>query len=265
MDLGLKGKRALVAGASAGLGAAAAQALAAEGCQVVINGRDESRLAKSAVRIKEATGREPGTAVGDLSKPADRVKVINAAREQLLEGGIDILVCNTGGPPPGQFLDLPGSAWTEAGQLLLESAVGMTRAVLPDMVERKYGRLIYITSVAVLQPLDELILSNTYRAGVTGFCKSISNNYARHGVTANCVCPGYTATERLFSLMNTRAATANCTPEAMLAAVAENIPARRVGQPQELAALIAFLCSAQASYITGTSIPVDGGAYKGLV
>ena len=265
MDFGLKGKRALVAGASSGLGAATALALAAEGCRVVINGRDEERLARSAAKIKEATGQEPGMAVGDLSKAADRVKAINAAREQLHEGGIDILVCNTGGPPPGQFLDLPGSAWTEAGQLLLESAVGLTRAVLPDMVERKFGRLVYVTSVAVLQPLDELILSNTYRAGVTGFCKSISNNYARHGVTANCVCPGYTATERLTSLMKTRATAADSTPEAMLAAVANDIPARRVGQPQELAALIAFLCSTQASYITGTSIPVDGGAYKGLV
>jgi len=265
MDLGLKGRRALVTGGSAGLGAAAAQALVTEGCQVVINSRDEARLARSAARIKETTGVQPGTAAGDLSRAADRVKVVNAAREQLRDGVIDILVCNTGGPPPGQFLELPGSAWTEAGQLLLESAIGLTRAILPDMVDRKFGRLIYITSVAVLQPVDELILSNTYRAGVTGFCKSISNNHARYGITANCVCPGYTGTERLANLMKTRAEKSGATPKQVIESLTEAIPARRIGKPEELAALIAFLASSQAAYITGTSIPVDGGAYRGLL
>jgi 3-oxoacyl-[acyl-carrier protein] reductase len=265
MELELKDKRVLVTGASAGLGAAAATALAAEGAQLVINSRSEENLKKAADRIEKANGNRPGVAVGDVSKAADRVKVINAAREQVRDGVIDILVSNAGGPPPGLFLEHSGQAWTEAGQLVLESAVGLTRAFLPGMVEQKWGRLIYITSVGVLQPVDELILSNTYRAGVTGFCKTLSNTYAQHGITANCVCPGYTGTERLASLMKSRAEAAGSTPKEMLHSITEQIPARRVGKPEELAALITFLASEKAAYITGSSIPVDGGAHRGLL
>jgi len=265
MDLGLAGKRALVTGASAGLGAAVAAELVAEGAAVVINGRDDRRLSQAADRIEQATGVRPGRAVGDISRPADRVKVINAAREQLPEGVIEILVSNTGGPPPGAFLDHSGNVWTEASQLLLESAIGLTRAVLSGMIERKWGRLIYITSVAVLQPVDDLILSNTYRAGLTGFCKTVSNTYAAHGITANCVCPGYTATERLAELMKSRADKAGTTPKEFAHALSETIPARRVGRPEELAALVTFLASDRAAYITGASIPVDGGSHRGLL
>lgn len=265
MDFGLRDKRALVTGASSGLGAASAMALAEEGVQLVINSRDQRRLEASARKIETATGTKPGLAVGDISSPAGRIKVINATREQVREGVIDIFVSNTGGPPPGAFLEHSGDTWSESGKLLLESAVGLTRAFLPDMLEQEWGRLIYITSVAVLQPVDDLILSNTYRAGVTGFCKTISNNYARHGITANCVCPGYTATERLASLVEKRADASGRTPKEMAREMAREVPAARFGQPEELASLVTYLASERAAYITGTSIAVDGGLHRGLL
>jgi 3-oxoacyl-[acyl-carrier protein] reductase len=265
MDLGLKGKRALVTGASAGLGAAAAMALASEGVQVVINGRDQTRLEAAATKIQTATGVRPGLAIGDVSKSPDRVKVINAAKELLPYGAIDILVSNTGGPPAGAFLDHSGDVWREAGQLLMDSAIGLTRAFLPGMIEQKWGRLIYITSVAVLQPIDDLILSNSYRAAVTGFSKTVSNTYAKHGITANCVCPGYTATERLMSLAESRGKAAGITPQEAMQNFVNLVPARRLGRPDELASLVTFLSSDRAAYITGCSIPVDGGVYRGLI
>jgi len=265
MDLGLTGKRVLVTGASAGLGAAVAMAFAAEGAAVVINGRDLNRLEATANTIESRTGMRPGLAVGDVSKSPDRVRVINSARDQLRDGMVDILVSNTGGPPPGAFLDQTGDTWREAGQLLVDSAVGLTRAFLPGMIEQNWGRLIYITSVAVLQPVDDLILSNSYRAAVTGFCKTISNNYAKHGITANCVCPGYTATERLLSLAESRAQTKGTTAKDELRAFSAQVPSGRLGRPEELAALIVFLASDQAAYITGSSIAVDGGAHRGLL
>jgi 3-oxoacyl-[acyl-carrier protein] reductase len=265
MQTGLKGKRALVTGASAGLGAAAAMALASEGVELVINSRSRDKLQATADRIEQATGVKPGLAVGDLADQSERVKVILAAREQLRDGSLDILVSNTGGPPPGAFLDHSGEAWADAGKLLLDSAVGLTRAFLPGMLEQKWGRLIYITSIAVLQPVDELILSNAYRAGVTGFCKTVSNTYAGQGITVNCVCPGYTATERLINLAKRRAEQSGGTAEDVIREMAAEIPVGRIGKPEELAALIVFLASDNAAYITGTSIPVDGGLHKGLL
>lgn len=265
MELGLKGKRALVCGASAGLGAAVATTLAAEGVDLVINGRDRGRLDASAARIEKQTGVKPGLAVGDVSVAVDRVKIVNAAREQVREGIVDILVANSGGPPPGMFLDHSGETWSEAGKLIMESAVGLTRAFLPDMVEQKWGRLIYITSVAVLQPVDELILSNAYRAGVTGFCKTVANTYSKYGITANCVCPGYTATERLASLAERRAEAEGITPKEAARAMAAAVPVGRIGKPEEFAAVVTFLASEPAAYISGASIPVDGGLHRGLL
>jgi len=265
METGLKGKRALVTGASSGLGAAAAMALAAEGVELVINSRDRTKLEAAAAGIEGATGVRPALAVGDLADQSERLKVILAVREQVREGNLDILVSNTGGPPPGAFLDHSGEAWNGAAKLLLDSAVGLTRAFLPGMTEQSWGRLIYITSIAVLQPVDELILSNAYRAAVTGMCKTISNTYASKGITANCVCPGYTATERLLNLAKNRAQQSGTTAEEVLKEMAAEIPAGRIGKPEELAALIVFLAGDKAAYITGTSTPVDGGLHKGLL
>ena len=259
MDLGLNGKTALVTGASSGLGLAAATALAAEGAAVTINSRDRARLEKAAARIAEETGREVSIAVGDIASSDDVAAMAAAA------GPVDILVSNCGGPPPGPFVAHSPETWRDGGELVLQSAINLTREVLEGMKERGWGRLIYITSIAVLQPVDDLIISNTYRAGLTGFCKTISNTYAQYGITANTVCPGYTATERLMDLAAKRAEAAGTTPEEAMAAFAAAAPAGRVGRPEELAALIAFLASERAAYITGTSIPVDGGVYKGLV
>lgn len=259
MDLKIKGRKALVTGASAGLGAAAAMALAAEGVELYINSRDSARLNVAADKITRATGIKPITIAADVSTPEG----IKTLAEKIK--GIDILVANTGGPPPGQFTDLPEQRWQEAAELLLFSAVRLTRMVIDGMIERRWGRLIYITSFAVLQPVDDLILSNSYRAAVTGLCKTVSNNYAKHGITANCVCPGYTATERLKNLAASRAKDRGITPEQMMQEFASAAPAGRVGQPEELASLITFLASDRAAFITGTSIPVDGGVVKSLI
>lgn len=259
MDLGLKGRRALVTGASMGLGAAAAMALAQEGVEVAINSRSPERLEKTAARIKQACGLDPIICPGDLTKPDEIERILKQA------GPVDILVSNTGGPPSGRFIDHPPERWNEAGDLLLNSAINLTRGVLDNMRKQAWGRLIYITSVAVLEPIDDLILSNTYRAAITGFCKTVSNNHAAEGITANCVCPGYTLTERLHHLAEDRAASAGKPPEVVLEGFADAIPAGRLGRPEEPAALIAFLASDKAAYITGCSIPVDGGLVKALI
>lgn len=265
MDLRIKGRSALVTGASGGLGLATAVALAKEGVRVVINSRDSARLAGAAKEIESVTGHLPGVAPGDLSDSESIKAVVKTARDHLNTETIDVLVSNAGGPPPGQFLDHDPSAWDKAAKLVLDMAVGLTREVLPSMIAQHWGRLVYITSVGVLQPVDALILSNTYRAGVTGFCKTISNNYAKHGVTANCVCPGYTATERLSSLAEKTADASGKTTDEAMADFAASVPAGRVGKPEELGSLIAYLASEHAAYITGASIPVDGGSHRGLL
>ncbi len=265
MDLGLKGKGALVTGASSGLGAACALALAAEGAEVVINSRHREKLEACAQKIQGATGRMVSVVVGDLTDPGDVARIYAESIQALPNSRVDILVSNTGGPSAGLFLDLPKEKWEESYNLILKSAVDLTRAVLPAMIECQWGRLIYITSVAVLQPIDDLLLSNTFRAGLTGFCKTISNTYAKYGITANSVCPGYTATERLKDLSISRAKQQGISPEAVLANFAKLTPSGRVGQPEELAALVTFLASERAGYLNGHAFPVDGGSYRGLL
>lgn len=262
MDLGLSGKRALVAGASSGLGYAAAEALAAEGAQLVIASRTRERIEAAGERIAKATGVSAVCVAADVATD-DGLQAVEAAVKDA--GGVDILVSNAGGPPPGQLLALDARKWHDAGRLVLESAVRMTYAVIAGMVERHWGRLIYITSIGVLQPVDDLILSNTYRAGVTGFCKTVSNNYAKHGITANCVCPGYTLTERLQRLAASRGEASGRSAEEALQDFAGLVPAGRLGKPEELGALIAFLAGERAGYISGSSIAVDGGANRALI
>jgi len=265
MELNLKGRKALVTGASAGLGAAVAMELAREGATLIINSRDPERLRAASYKIKEATGVVPETVAADVATVEGLDEIARAVCPDGGKSNIDILFSNAGGPPPGQFLALDDKAWPNTANLVLDAAVKLTRLVLEGMIERKWGRLIYLTSVGVLQPLDNLILSNTYRSAVTAFCKTISNNYAQYGITANCVCPGYTATERLENLARQGAAEAGVTPEQIIEGFAAKIPARRVGQPEELGALVAFLAGDKAAYITGTSIPVDGGFNKALL
>lgn len=265
MELGLKGKRALVTGASSGLGFATAKQMAAEGCRVFINSRSEARLALAAKRIGEAVGSAPEVVVGDLSVEADIHRILDRLKGADGLPSIDIFVFNNGGPPAGLFDKQPPQNWEIGYNLILKAAVEMTRGLIDGMVARKWGRLLYITSIAALQPIDDLILSNTYRAGVHGFCKTISNTYAKHGITANCICPGYTATERLNELAEKRATAAGISMEEQLKAFAASIPAGRLGQPEELASLVTFLASDRGAFITGTSIPVDGGTNMALL
>lgn len=265
MDLGLKGKGALVTGASSGLGYATAEMLVREGADVVLNSRNIPRLEEAAKKIEAATGRKPGIAVGDLAQPTDIPMLVGIAKRLLPNKRIDILVSNTGGPPAGLFMEHARQTWPETADLLLHSAIFLTRELITDMADRGWGRLIYITSIAALQPVDDLILSNTYRAGLTGFCKTISNTYAKFGITANTVCPGYTATERLNELAASRAAKSGKSADEILQGLGSLCPAGRVGKPEELAAVIAFLCSDHAAYITGSSIPVDGGSKRALL
>lgn len=259
MDLNLKGKKALICGASSGLGFAAAVALAEEGCDLYIVSRDQAKIQQAAEKIKSQYKVTVEAIAADLAT----VKGIEAIKNSINE--IDILVSNAGGPPPGQFLAHDQSKWNEAYQLVFNLARTLTELVLPGMIDRKWGRLIYITSIGVLQPIDDLILSNSFRSAVTAMAKTVSNNYAQYGITANCVCPGYTATDRLTSLAQKRAEAEGKTPGEILESFAANIPAGRVGQPEELAALITFLASDKAAYITGCSIPVDGGFVKALI
>jgi len=263
MDLGLKGRVAIVGGSSRGLGYAVAHELAAAGCNVVICARDAVAVADAAARIKAETGVHVVGVPANLSSREGIDTVTAAAREQV--GAVDILVNNTGGPPAGPFESHTPDAWTAAVSLLLESVINLTRAVLPGMKERKWGRIINITSIAVKQPVDGLILSNTLRAGVTGFARTLANEEARNGITVNSVMPGYTRTERLVQLAQHNATTRGTDVGTAYAQWEAEIPMRRLGEPEELAALVAFLASTRASYITGQSIAVDGGWIRSLL
>ena len=246
LDLGISGRRALVAASSAGLGLATAQALHAAGCEVVISGRDADRLAQAAATMEGCRA-----IVGDVGDMAGATALVEAATEQL--GGIDILVTNAGGPPAGNFATTPAEAYPEALSLNLLSVVAMCQAAVPAMREQRWGRVVAITSISVRQPIAHLILSNTARAGVTGFLKTLALEIAKDGVTVNSVQPGLHATDRLRQLYGGSAD-----------AIADGIPARTVGDPGDFGRITAFLCSEHAKFMTGVALPIDGGAYAGL-
>jgi 3-oxoacyl-[acyl-carrier protein] reductase len=266
MNLGLEGKRALVCGASSGLGWAIARELSAEGAHVVLAARPSPRLTAAAEALAREfpEAREQIHAVGaDLSEATDRTRLVTEARTFL--GGIDILVNNTGGPPSGPRDSLELSHWQEAYRSLLESVVDLSGQVIPEMKEQRFGRIVNVTSISVKQPVEGLILSNSLRAGVTGFARTLANEVASLGITVNNVLPGYTRTERLEGLAAANATRTGLEPEAIYAKWESEIPAGRLGEPDELAALTAFLCSSRAGYITGQSIAVDGGWIRGLI
>lgn len=262
MDLGLKGRVAFVAAASRGLGRAIAEALAAEGARVAVCARGEGIHAVAA-DLANAHGGEAFGIVADVAVPADVERAVRAAVERF--GPIDILVTNAGGPPPGPFESHTPEAWRRAVELNLDSVVNLTRAVLPGMKERRWGRILNVTSIAVKQPVDSLILSNSVRAAVTGFARTLANEVAPFGITVNNLMPGYTRTERLEQLAAANAKAKGITPEAAFAAWEQQIPMGRVGEPKEFAALAAFLASERASYITAQSVAVDGGWIRSLV
>jgi 3-oxoacyl-[acyl-carrier protein] reductase len=262
MDLGLGGKVALVAGASRGLGHAIARELAGEGAAVAICARSEARLAQAGQAIAAATGARVLPVAADVSEPKDVERLVRTVIEAL--GRVDILVTNSGGPPPGTFETTPPEAWQGAFDVLLRSAVEMTRAVLPGMKERRFGRILNVTSITVKQPVESLILSNALRAAVTGMARTLASEVASFGITVNNVLPGYTRTERLDELAEATARRTGETSAGFFERLEREIPMRRVGDPRELAALCAFLASERASYVTAQSIAVDGGWIRSL-
>jgi 3-oxoacyl-[acyl-carrier protein] reductase len=253
VDLGLQGRRALVTAASKGLGRASAEALCAEGAKVFISSRDAAAI-ESAGKAMGAAGWHPA----DMSKAGDIEPLVNAAVAKL--GGLDILVVNAGGPPPGTFQTTPVESWDVAYQLTLMSAVRLVNASLPSLKQSGQGRIVFITSISVRQPIPNILLSNSLRAAVTGLSKTLSRELARDAITVNCLAPDAILTDRIRQV----AAAFGSDPEARIKQMAASAPMGRLGEPEEFGAACAFLCSQQAGYITGQTLGVDGGALLGV-
>ncbi len=258
MDLKIRGKTALVTGASGGLGLAVAKALAAEGVRVAICSRDRSRIEAAAALVGEGTV----PLVCDMADRVARAALVEEASARL--GSLDILLVNSGGPPPGPFDAQDDDSFAAVLHEHLGSLVTLAGAAIPAMRERGWGRILTITSCMAKQPAAGMILSNVARAAVAAFCKTSANEVAMHGITINNLMPGYTMTDRIASLSNQMAERSGTSAGDVVAAWEAQIPAGRLGTPEEFAAVAAFLCSTQAAYVTGTSISVDGGWNKSL-
>jgi 3-oxoacyl-[acyl-carrier protein] reductase len=262
VDLGLHGKVAFVAAASKGLGRAIAAELASEGASLALNARGREALDTTRDLIVDGTGCDAITLAGDVANAHEVQEMISAALAHF--GRIDILVTNAGGPPSGAFETLSPEMWQAAVDLTLMSVVNLTRGVLPGMKERKWGRIINVTSIAVKQPVHGLMLSNSLRSAVTGFARTLANEVAPFGITVNNILPGYTRTDRVEQLSAATAARENISQQQAVGRWESEIPMGRLGEPREFAALAAFLASEHASYITGGSIAVDGGWIRSL-
>jgi len=262
MDLGLKDSVAIVLAASKGLGRASAAALAAEGAHVVIGARNQETLEETARQIRQESGGQVIAVPTDVTKVEDLNTIVTETVRHF--GHVDILVNNAGGPPPGTFGAFDDAQWQAAFELNLLSAVRLIRLVLPHMRTRGGGRIINIVSTSVKQPVDNLLLSNAIRPGVIGLAKSLSIELGPENITVNNVCPGRILTDRIRQNYQMQVQGAG-SEEEMLAQSAQGVPMQRIGQPEELGALVAFLASRQASYITGTTIPVDGGLVRSLL
>lgn len=273
MDLGLRGRVALVAGSSSGLGHATALELLREGARVVINGRDEDRLAAARRRLVDELGAAEGRGsegepeilalAADVATPEGCASLVAAATERF--GGLDVLVTNAGGPPAGPFDDLTEADWARAIDLTLMSAVRLVRAALPALRASDAASILTITSISLKQPIEGLLLSNALRPAVAGLTKTLSQELAPDGIRVNSLLPGWTATERVLHIFEDRAARGGTTVAEEMARVTDGIPAGRMAEPAEIGRVAAFLCSPAASYVSGAMLQVDGGSYAGLL
>lgn len=262
MDLGLKNKKAVITGASKGLGFAVAEILGLEGAELTINSRNPQNLS-SAGNLLRKSGIAVHEIAGDVSKPEFPNMLIQQAAEKM--GGIDILITNAGGPRTGKFTKLSDEDWSQAVNLSLLSHVRLIRAALPYLAESKNGSVLTITSISAKQPIPDLILSNTLRAGVLGLTKSLALELAEQNIRVNSILPSWTATERAVQLIRARAEANNSSYEVEMAKQTSAAPLGRLAEPEEFARSAVFLCSPAASYLTGVMLSVDGGSYKGLL
>ena len=262
MDLGIQGRAAVVAASSRGMGRAIAEALAEEGCRLAICSRSEEAIAEAAAAIRDAHGTEVFHRSVDVSDPVALQAFVAAARDAL--GPFSIAVANAGGPPAGRFEDFGADDWSAAFRLNFLSSWALIRSVLPDMRAQRWGRVVTLTSTSVRQPIDGLILSNGVRAAVVGMLKTLASEYGPDNILFNNVGPGLIATDRLLSIARRRADLAGISRDEMIERLAGQTALDRVGKPEEFAAVVAFLCSERASYVTGTSTMIDGGLVKSV-
>ena len=256
MDLGISNRVAMVAAASKGLGRATAQSLAREGCRLSICSRSLEALEEA----KQAIGGEVLAVACDVHKPGDLQRWVDATIERF--GQIDILVTNTGGPPAAKFLALSEEQWREGVEGVLMNVVRVCRMVIPHMQQRKWGRIVHITSLVAKQPMDVLTISSTLRAGLSALTKTMAEQLAPDNILVNAVLPGQIATDRQIVLNEVRSKEQGISVEELVGRITQNIPLRRFGRPEEIGDVIAFLCSEPASYLTGVSLQVDGGLIK---
>jgi 3-oxoacyl-[acyl-carrier protein] reductase len=262
MKLNIEGHIALVCGGSSGIGKAAALALAADGAIPILLSRSQERLAAAAQEIEHRTGIRPALIVGDVADPTLPQRAVGEALER--HGRLDILINNSGGPPPGSFLEHDDERWLGAIQANLLSVVRFTRAVALPMKERGYGRVVNVTTFLAKEPTPRMVLSGTLRAGVSAFAKAISSELVPHGITVNTVGPSAVLTERARTLSAEQAEAEGISLEEALKRAAAALPIQRLADPAELGDVIAFLCSPRASYLTGISLLVDGGLSRGV-
>jgi 3-oxoacyl-[acyl-carrier protein] reductase len=262
MELGLRGKVALVTAASKGIGLGTARVLAKEGMKVAISSRNAANLEKARAQIAAETRAEVLTVPADMTVREDLEELVETTSKKL--GGIDVLVYNAGSPKPGTFGDLTYPDWEEATKLLLLSAVTLTQAVVPQMKSKKWGRLIYITSLTLKQPIGNLVLSNTVRLGIAGLSKSLSRELAPHGITSNGIIQGYIRTDRSSRLAEEMASKMGTNLEEAFKEMAKSIPLGRYGEPEEVGSLVAFIASERGAYLNGGMFTIDGGVISSV-
>ncbi len=262
MDLGISGKTALVTAASKGLGRAVAEALVQEEVNVMICARGVVALEQAADAIRALGGGKVEYEIADVTRPEDVERLTQSCVKKF--GGLDILVTNAGGPAPGKFSEVSDEHWRQGLELLLMSVINLCRAAIPHMKKHKWGRIIHITSLVVKQPIDGLVIPNAVRNAVNGLAKTLAQELAASNITVNSVGTGWTLTDRVNVIMQSQAKREGISMQEAIERMEHSLPLGRMGRPEELAALVAFLASKRASYITGSTYLVDGGAYLGF-